>query len=184
MLKWHCNLHISKYINEFWKKYLSFIDLNKMTEKRKNGSEEGNITKKSKHTSGHWNLGLLNSLEDPDLIVESDDLVSVIKDKYPKAEFHYLVIPKENISSLKAVKSQHRDLLKHMHKVAIKLSLESQHENKKFLIGYHAEPSMIRLHLHMVSDDMNSPSLKTKKHWNSYTTGFFLNSKGKLLQII
>ena len=43
-----------------------------------------------------------------------------------------------------------------------------------FKIGYHASPSMHRLHLHVISTDYDSPSLKTKVHWNSFTTPFFL----------
>lgn len=150
-----------------------------MSTKRKNPNNAENTSKKLKTTSNHWSLGLLGSLEDPELKVLSDDLVTVIKDKYPKSEFHYLVIPKENINSLKEVNSTHVNILKHMHSVAENLSEEPRHKGRKFLIGYHAEPSMTRLHLHLLSDDMNSPSLKTKKHWNSFTTAFFLDSKSK-----
>lgn len=48
-----------------------------------------------------------------------------------------------------------------------------------FKIGYHAEPSMQQLHLHVISMDFNSPSLKTKKHWNSFNTEFFVPHHGK-----
>ncbi len=37
-------------------------------------------------------------------------------------------------------------------------------------------PSMRQLHLHIISQDFNSASLKNKKHWNSFTTTFFLDS--------
>lgn len=129
-----------------------------------------------KQNTGHWSTGLIKSMEDPSLIIKKDDLVTVIKDTYPKAEVHYLILPKENISSLKAVKETHVSLLKHMDEVA--QNLISEHINKKFIVGYHAEPSMSRLHLHVISTDMNSVCLKTKKHWNSFTTDFFLKSKG------
>lgn len=42
---------------------------------------------------------------------------------------------------------------------------------------------MHRLHLHVISTDFNSPCLKTKYHWNSFTTPFFLHSKGKYISI-
>lgn len=45
-----------------------------------------------------------------------------------------------------------------------------------FKIGYHASPSMQRLHLHVVSNDFESPSLKTKIHWNSFNTELFLST--------
>jgi len=43
-------------------------------------------------------------------------------------------------------------------------------------IGFHAIPSMKHLHLHVISDDMISTSLKTKKHYNSFRPdlGFFI----------
>lgn len=35
---------------------------------------------------------------------------------------------------------------------------------------------MRQLHLHIISQDFNSASLKNKKHWNSFTTSFFRDS--------
>lgn len=35
---------------------------------------------------GHWSQGLLSSMNDPNLIVESDERVVIIKDKYPKVK--------------------------------------------------------------------------------------------------
>lgn len=140
----------------------------------KNGTEGAN----KKH-KGHWSMGLLNSLDDPELFVQADDLVTVIKDRYPKAERHYLVLPKEDISSLKVVTKKHFSLLKHMDDVARKLCERGDCKGKNFKIGYHAVPSMVRLHLHVISDDMNTPCVKTKKHWNSFNTDFFLDSKGR-----
>ncbi|XP_011866128.1 PREDICTED: aprataxin isoform X2 [Vollenhovia emeryi] len=125
---------------------------------------------------GHWSAGLLKSMEDPESKVEEDDQIIVIKDKYPKAQFHYLVLPKENILSIWKVKEDHQDLLTHMHNVAC--DLVKNQANHEFIIGYHAMPSMQRLHLHVISTDFNSPCMKTKYHWNSFTTPFFLQSSG------
>jgi hypothetical protein len=44
---------------------------------------------------------------------------------------------------------------------------------KGWQLGFHAVPSMVRLHLHVVSRDFDSPCLKHKKHWNSFNTGAF-----------
>ncbi|KAA0196924.1 hypothetical protein HAZT_HAZT007974 [Hyalella azteca] len=49
------------------------------------------------------------------------------------------------------------------------------HRNLKF--GYHAIPSMAQVHMHAISDDFDSPCLKTKKHWNSFTTDYFIDSQ-------
>lgn len=35
---------------------------------------------------GHWAQGLLESMNDPNLIVESDERIVIIKDKYPKVK--------------------------------------------------------------------------------------------------
>jgi aprataxin len=31
--------------------------------------------------------------------------------------------------------------------------------------------------MHLISQDFDSPCLKTKRHWNSFTTEFFLRPK-------
>lgn len=49
----------------------------------------------------------------------------------------------------------------------------------EFKTGFHAEPSMRRLHLHVISRDFYSPCLKTKKHWNSFNTPFLLSTEGR-----
>ena len=41
-------------------------------------------------------------------------------------------------------------------------------------MGFHAIPSMSRLHLHVISQDFDSPCLKHKKHWNSFNTEYFV----------
>lgn len=46
----------------------------------------------------------------------------------------------------------------------------------RFKIGYHARPSMKHLHLHVISKDFDSESLKTKKHFNSFNTSFFIEA--------
>lgn len=139
---------------------------------------ESNTSKPKKY---HWSAGLLQSMKDPESKVEEDDKIIVIKDKYPKAQFHYLVLPKEDIHSIWHVQGNHHDLLIHMHNVARTLvEKQSDHE---FIIGYHAMPSMQRLHLHVISTDFNSPYLKTKYHWNSFTTPFFLHSSDVCRQL-
>lgn len=146
--------------------------------KRKENSENNEPSTK-KLSYGIWVNGLVKSMTDPELVIKKDDLVTVIKDMYPKAEFHYLILPQEHILSLKEITKEHLYLLKHMDAVAKELISEERHTSRSFNIGYHAEPSMFRLHLHVISTDMNSPCVKTKRHWNSFTTNFFLKSDGK-----
>ncbi|XP_062905081.1 aprataxin isoform X2 [Mobula hypostoma] len=174
---------------------------------------------------GMWSQGLKVSMQDPKLQVYKDDTVVVIKDKYPKARFHWLVLPWESITSLKAVRKDHLNLLQHMNEVGEKLVRECVDSKAlRFRLGYHAIPSMRtplyseavssglgllnhrkhplhihpieafqhltgfnevtphsselrHMHLHVISQDFDSPCLKTKKHWNSFNTDYFLESQ-------
>ncbi|GFY75776.1 aprataxin [Trichonephila inaurata madagascariensis] len=150
-----------------------------MALKRENENSSNNA-KKSK--IGHWSQGLKASMEDPNLIVDSDDLIVIIKDKYPKAQHHYLILPKQNIPNLKSVSKDYLSLLKHMHEKAEELIAKSNNKHK-FQIGYHAVPSMSHLHLHVISQDFDSPCLKTKTHWNSFTSEYFISSKSIMKQL-
>ncbi|GBM56686.1 Aprataxin [Araneus ventricosus] len=147
----------------------------------KRGNENGQKDAK-KPKVGHWSQGLKASMEDPELIVDSDDLVVIIKDKYPKAQHHYLILPKRSIPSLRALNKSDLSLLKHMHEKAEELCAKSNCKYK-FQIGYHAVPSMSHLHLHVISQDFDSPCLKTKTHWNSFTTEYFISSKKIIEQL-
>ncbi|XP_071447380.1 aprataxin [Hetaerina americana] len=125
-----------------------------------------------KKPNGHWSKGLLSSMADPDLIVEEDDLMTVIKDKYPKAEIHYLILPKEDISDLGKLQKKHLALLEKMY--ACGNRIVEQNPNYEIRLGFHAVASMSRLHMHVISQDFNSQCLKTKRHWNSFTTSYFV----------
>ncbi|NXS92089.1 APTX protein, partial [Jacana jacana] len=137
-------------------------------------SQEGTSSKKARH----WSQGLKSSMQDPKMQVYKDEKTVVIKDKYPKARYHWLILPWEPISSLKSVTRDHLELLEHMQAVGQKMIEQCPaKESLEFRLGYHAIPSMSQLHLHVISQDFDSPALKTKKHWNSFTTDYFLNSE-------
>lgn len=75
--------------------------------------------------------------------VYKDEKVVVIKDKYPKARYHWLVLPWQSISSLKALREEHYDLVKHMHRVAEQMVQKCPDASSlRFRSGYHAIPSM------------------------------------------
>ncbi|XP_063996651.1 aprataxin [Pogoniulus pusillus] len=139
-------------------------------------SHEGTSSKKE-HL-GHWSQGLKSSMQDPEMQVYKDEKTVVIKDKYPKSHYHWLVLPWKPIPNLKSLTRDHLELLEHMHAVGQKMieQCPARH-NLEFRLGYHAIPSMSQLHLHVISQDFDSPALKTKKHWNSFTTDYFLNSE-------
>nr|XP_046270843.1 aprataxin isoform X2 [Scatophagus argus] len=148
----------------------------KQTEEASATVRQGEATKSSESV-GHWSQGLKASMHDPNMQVYKDDKVVVIKDKYPKARYHWLVLPWQSISSLKALREEHCDLLKHMQQVADQMVQQCPDAKwLRFRMGYHAIPSMSHVHLHVISQDFDSPCLKNKKHWNSFTTDYFIES--------
>lgn len=148
----------------------------KQTEQVSVSVSQGEVTKTSE-SFGHWSQGLKVSMQDPKMQVYKDDKVVVIKDKYPKARYHWLVLPWQTISSLKALRDEHCDLVKHMQEVADQMIQQCPDATSlRFRTGYHAIPSMSHVHLHVISQDFDSPCLKNKKHWNSFTTDYFMES--------
>lgn len=132
--------------------------------------------------SAPWQMSLLTAMKDPALVVKSDDQTVTIRDAYPKARHHYLVLPKDNIPHLRALNSTHLGLLEKMLSDgrALVAEVKAKEASVTFRYGYHASPSMARLHMHVVSQDFDSPCLKNKKHWNSFTTDFFLDAEDVL----
>ncbi|XP_059193337.1 aprataxin isoform X2 [Centropristis striata] len=149
----------------------------KQTEKATVSVSHGEATNPNE-SFGHWSQGLKTSMQDPKMQVYKDDKVVVIKDKYPKARYHWLVLPWQAISSLKVLREEHCDLVKHMQKVADQMVQQCPDASSlRFRTGYHAIPSMSHVHLHVISQDFDSPCLKNKKHWNSFTTDYFVESQ-------
>ena len=127
--------------------------------------------------AAHWSKGLLASMEDPSMRVTSDDQIVIIKDMYPKARHHYLVLPREDIPSLRTLNGSHAPLLVHMFQVARDFVSQLNEPNLEFQYGFHAAASMARLHMHIISRDFDSVHLKTKRHWNTFTTEFFMDAQ-------
>ena len=125
----------------------------------------------------HWSKGLLTSMQDPSMIVTSDDQTVMIRDMYPKAKHHYLVLPREDIPSMKDLNTSHVPLLEHMLQVATEYVPQLAERKLKFKYGFHAAASMARLHMHVISCDFDSVHLKTKRHWNIFTTEFFMDAQ-------
>ncbi|XP_046438058.1 aprataxin-like isoform X1 [Daphnia pulex] len=131
----------------------------------------------NKSTSGKhfWKSGLTHAMNDSENIVESTDSLVIIKDKYQKANFHYLIMPKDvQLNSPQKLTNLNLHLLKDMQQKA-QVLINDLHPKAKFKIGFHAKPSMDHLHLHVISTDFVSSCMKTKKHWNSFNTEHFLN---------
>jgi diadenosine tetraphosphate (Ap4A) HIT family hydrolase len=169
--------------NNLFKEFEKNVKNNKFMNLFKIPKENTNLNDNSKEKASvktSWSDGLLLYIRHPehfkDSIYKIYDKFMVIYDKYPKAKYHLLIIPKEEIKSIYYLNKSHLPLIKDM----IELSKEVINDlNKKngeieFQIGFHAIPSMNQVHMHVISRDFISPFLKTKKHWNTFTSEFFL----------
>ena len=131
-----------------------------------------------------------------EIFLNADNFV-VIYDAYPKAKIHLLVIPKRHFllcNGIEYLTKNDLPKIEEMHRLAQRIVSSSamvtalQHGSSAtssssgrvrtgttILLGFHSVPSLYPLHLHLISDDFNSESLKNKKHWNSFTTEFFVS---------
>ncbi|KAH7510477.1 hypothetical protein FEM48_ZijujUnG0125000 [Ziziphus jujuba var. spinosa] len=137
----------------------------------------------TKKAWGSWAQALYHIAMHPekhkdDVLEISDDIV-VLNDLYPKGRRHLLVLARhQGLDRLADVRNEHLHLLKTMHAVGLKWAEKFLQEDASlvFRLGYHPDPSMRQLHLHVISQDFDSKHLKHKKHWNSFNTAFFLDS--------
>ncbi|KAG1756573.1 HIT-like domain-containing protein [Suillus paluster] len=131
----------------------------------------------------------------PSVLLSHSETCLTVFDAFPKSIFHFLVIPRvrppfnvyqlANLRSLfKCEKSSAKELLTDLSREAdnVKKMIESEMLKKygfkwEIWMGFHAIPSMEHLHLHVLSADLCSPSMKLKKHYNSFhpQLGFFIH---------
>jgi histidine triad (HIT) family protein len=90
----------------------------------------------------------------PAEIVFEDEQVTVIKDIYPKAPVHLLVLSKEHISSITDVDSTHQALLGHMivtaNKMANKQGIAESGFKLIFNVGKQGGQIVPHIHLHIL----------------------------------
>ncbi|ORX86767.1 HIT-like protein [Anaeromyces robustus] len=176
-------IELKNSFNNVFKEFINIVNNNKFLNYfKKPNSIETNTNKKIESKTGNtsWSDGLLLYVRHPEQykssIYKSFDKFIVIYDKYPKAKYHLLIIPKENIKNIYHLNKSHIPLIKEMINLSKEIvnELNSKNEKYEFQIGFHAIPSMNQIHMHVISTDFISPYLKTKKHWNSFTSEFFL----------
>ncbi|CAM6043843.1 unnamed protein product [Sphagnum compactum] len=120
------------------------------------------------------------------IVLEVTDEAVVISDQYPKGQKHLLVIARrDGLDSIEDVCIEHLPILQHLHSLGETwaTSLLKEDPSLVFRLGYHWVPSMQQLHMHVISQDLDSPGLKNKKHWNSFTTDFFRDSQDILAEV-
>ncbi|XP_030374846.1 aprataxin-like protein [Scaptodrosophila lebanonensis] len=114
-------------------------------------------------------------LEGKHIIMETDR-AAVMKSVKPKAQYHFLVLPKEDIANVTALTRDHLDLLDHMEELANQaVAKYSAFPLSNFLVGFKMNQFMDRLNMHVISNDFYSPLLRGKLQWNNFNTELFLN---------
>ncbi|KAF4670942.1 aprataxin-like protein [Perkinsus olseni] len=133
-----------------------------------------------------WREALYQYLRHPDrhrdaIIHKSQEGFTTVYDGYPKATVHLLILPDQRIKTPQQLDRSGEfgtSFLRRVHKYAGwligELHKQEHLRELEFKIGIHAVPSMEPLHVHVISTDMRSNRIKHKKHWNSFTTPFFV----------
>lgn len=132
----------------------------------------------------------------PQAVVFQDEEVVIIKDLYPKALRHLLVLPRNrNLSRkhpLEAFLSpdlwddiyeyveRAKDIIiedlfsSGLLKFEKNSALAGEFRNTFIRAGVHSIPSLNNLHIHVITQDFHLTCMKHKKHYNSFTTAFFV----------
>ncbi|OLL23478.1 Aprataxin-like protein [Neolecta irregularis DAH-3] len=136
-----------------------------------------------------WRDGLGEYIKNPKAnskqIISYSDEFTLVRDAYPKATIHLLLLPHKNsnlhpfeaLSDIKFLESVKSEALKVKELATGDLLRKfgsTRSWNEEIRVGTHAIPSMSHLHIHIISKDMHSESLKNKKHYNSFNTPFFI----------
>ena len=127
---------------------------------------------------------------EPGVVLRVSHTLVCVRDAFPKARAHVLLIATERtLDNLSQLQPRHEALLVAMRDEAAQQVAECRRKDPAlrdtpFAVGFHAVPSMRRLHCHVISRDYCSASLKNKKHWHSFThQRFFLLLDGVLQQL-
>ena len=91
-----------------------------------------------------WSFKLLETMKDPDFIILKTEQIVVIKDKFPKAKHHFLVLPYDKINTIFDLEKNHIKLVKDMEILGHNAIESTNNKKENFKLGFHAQPSMIR----------------------------------------
>lgn len=137
----------------------------------------------------------IDSPTHPRVVHHTADVV-VVSDAYPKAMRHLLVIPRadeltflhplrafrnnpEAYAAVAAGVDRAKDIIVEQLTAAGYVlpdaAAQALFRNTFIRAGVHAEPSLANLHVHVITQDFCLPLLKTRRHYTSFTTDFFVD---------
>lgn len=126
-------------------------------------------------SSFNWKDNLIRTMEDPSKTLYRDHICAIIHDRYPKSRKHFLTLPFDSrLNEVRDLNRSHYELIEYMLNVSKQYVESCQPSRFGYKYGFHVNPSMNRLHLHVISKDHDSSYLRHRKHYNSFTTPFFV----------
>uniref|UniRef100_A0A182RYF2 HIT domain-containing protein n=1 Tax=Anopheles funestus TaxID=62324 RepID=A0A182RYF2_ANOFN len=131
----------------------------------------------------HWSYQLVRELADAKLHLNSTSKSIAIRDLHPKARIHFMVLPRKAIDTLHELTIEDIDLLEDMYQLGIRVIKDMGLNEAQFNFGYHLKPHMKRLHLHVISNDFDSPSLKRRHHWTIFNSEIFRSHEAVLKEL-
>ncbi|KAL9693003.1 hypothetical protein quinque_012288 [Culex quinquefasciatus] len=134
-------------------------------------------------TTGSWSHALIRDMKLPANQFMRTEVAVVMRDKYPKAMHHFLVIPWADIDSVYQLSPADIPLLHEMRLLGVNAIETTGKSHDRFRLGFHMKPSMHRLHLHVISQDFVSDRLRYKEHFNSFVTEFFMPFESIVLEL-
>jgi len=144
-------------------------------------SKKTNVKPSKNFYSNNFGGGLLPYIKNPEankeFVIYHDNDIVAIKDKFPKARVHILLLPRQAFVDYSQLTIEHVPTINNLKQKGLSLQKDYIEKDPKlsFRMGFHALPSMRYIHMHLISQDFDSPTLKTKKHWNSFTTDYFID---------
>lgn len=133
---------------------------------------------------GHWSTVLESALSrlnagDAGVLehfAHVSDEFAVLYDGFPKSRVHLLVMPRAPLNSAWELTEEHLPMLRRMAAYTTWLleALQAQLPKLTWRQGVHAVPTLRQLHLHVLSQDFQSPKVKHKKHFNSFQQPFLV----------
>ncbi|XP_052888587.1 aprataxin-like [Anopheles moucheti] len=131
----------------------------------------------------HWSYQLVRELADEKLHLNSTSKSVAIRDLHPKARIHFMVLPRKAIDTLHELTTEDVELLEDMYQLGIRVIKDMRLDEAQFNFGYHLKPHMKRLHLHVISNDFDSPSLKRRHHWTIFNSEIFRSHEAVLQEL-
>ena len=128
-------------------------------QKEEEKSQTGNLTQNPlpphPNVRSNWSKGLRTDMKKPELVVFSTPSVVVIKDKFPKAKYHFLVLPRwdswklsnfdrinfirEELDNLQSLGPQHVSLLEQMQEVGKQIAARWSIFNYNFAFTFQSK---------------------------------------------